>query len=211
MDITTWLSYVAMISALIALPGPSSLLITMHGYQYGFKKSNYTIIANLLGSLVLMLMSALGLGVLIATSESLFTLVKYLGAAYLIYLGVKTYGKSSSLEKNKNNNNTYQENESSTSLLKQGFFTGISNPKDLVFFAALFPVFINSEQPILGQFLVLMLTWLVIDYLIKTIYCFAGKRINKQFSSASFVTTFNRVTGGMFIAAGLALAGSNNK
>ena len=54
MELTVWLSYVAMISALIAFPGPSSLLITMHGYQYGFKRSNYTIIANLLGSLGLM-------------------------------------------------------------------------------------------------------------------------------------------------------------
>lgn len=209
MELTTWLSYVAMISALIAFPGPSSLLITMHGYQYGFKRSNYTITANLLGSLVLMVLSALGLGVLISTSEILFSFVKYLGAAYLIYIGVRTWCRSTATTNDKSTNN--KSHESSASMFKQGFFTGISNPKDLVFFAALFPVFINFQQPIIGQFLVLMLTWLVIDYIIKIVYCLTGKRINKQFSSNSFVTIFNRMTGGMFIAAGLALAGSNNK
>jgi len=209
MELTVWLSYVAMISALIAFPGPSSLLITMHGYQYGFKKSNYTILSNLLGSLVLMVLSALGLGVLISTSETLFSIVKYIGAAYLIYLGIKTWSKSTA--STEQNNNQISNDETASSLLKQGFFTGISNPKDLVFFAALFPVFINPEKAILGQFLVLLLTWLVVDYAIKVVYSLAGKRINKQFSSSTFVTVFNRLTGGMFIVAGLALAGSNTK
>lgn len=209
MELTSWLSYVAMISALIAFPGPSSLLITMHGYQYGFKKSNYTIVSNLLGSLILMALSALGLGVLISTSETLFSFIKYLGAAYLIYIGVKTWRKSEVTANNKSTNNT--NNESNISLLKQGFFTGISNPKDLVFFAALFPVFINSQQPMIGQFFILMFTWLFIDYMIKIIYSLTGKRINKQFSNSTFAKLFNRITGGMFIVAGMALAGSNNK
>ena len=209
MEFTIWLSYVAMISTLIAFPGPSSLLITMHGYQYGFKKSNYTIIANLLGSLVLMVLSALGLGVLISTSETLFSLVKYLGAVYLIYIGVKTWRNSKVTTNNKNTNNL--NHESNISIFKQGFFTGISNPKDLVFFAALFPVFINSQQPIIGQFFILMFTWLIIDYIIKIIYSLTGKRINKKFSNSTFVTIFNRITGGMFIVAGIALAGANNK
>jgi len=209
MELTSWLSYVAMISALIAFPGPSSLLITMHGYQYGFKKSNYTIVSNLLGSLILMALSALGLGVLISTSETLFSFIKYLGAAYLIYIGVKTWRKSEVTANNKSTNNA--NNESNISLLKQGFFTGISNPKDLVFFAALFPVFINSQQPMIGQFFILMFTWLFIDYMIKIIYSLTGKRINKQFSNSTFAKLFNRITGGMFIVAGMALAGSNNK
>lgn len=209
MEFTLWVSYVAMISALIAFPGPSSLLITMHGYQYGFKKSNYTIFANLLGSLILMVLSALGLGALIFTSEVLFTIIKYLGAAYLIFLGIKTFFQSA---KNKKNNDEQQiSTQSSSSLFKQGFFTGISNPKDLLFFAALFPVFINTEQAILGQFLILMVTWLVIDYLIKIVYSLAGKKIHQKFSSPSFMTVFNRITGGLFISAGLVLAGSNQK
>lgn len=209
MELTVWLSYVAMISVLIAFPGPSSLLVTLHGYQYGFRRSNFTIIANLLGSLVLMILSALGLGILISTSDILFSSVKYLGAGYLIYIGIKTWRRSTVVLNNESTD--ILNDESNLSLLKQGFFTGISNPKDLVFFTALFPVFINADQPIIGQLLVLMCTWLVIDYLLKVIYSLTGKKINKQFSSGTFVTVFNRITGGMFIVAGMALAGLNNK
>ena len=209
MELTVWLSYVAMISVLIAFPGPSSLLVTLHGYQYGFRRSNFTIIANLLGSLVLMILSALGLGILISTSDILFSSVKYLGAGYLIYIGIKTWRRSTAVLNNESTD--IINDESNLSLLKQGFFTGISNPKDLVFFTALFPVFISADQPIIGQLLVLMCTWLVIDYLLKVIYSLTGKKINKQFSSGTFVTVFNRITAGMFIVAGMALAGLNNK
>ena len=207
MDLTAWLSYVAMISALIAFPGPSSLLITLHGYQYGLKRSNFTISGNLLGSFVLMTLSALGLGIIITTSETMFSVVKYLGAVYLIYMGIKTWRKASNHGDSSENikMDTY---ESSGTMFKHGFFTGVSNPKDLVFFAALFPVFINSTRPILEQLLVLMITWLVIDYVIKAIYATTGTRINKQFSNNSFVTVFNRITGGMFVLAGVALANS---
>lgn len=208
MELTTWVSYVAMITALIAFPGPSSLLITLHGYQYGVKRTHYTIGAHLVGSLLLMVLSALGLGLLIASSEVLFSLIKYLGACYLIYLGVTTWRKTAPVS---HEAAASTKNSSTYLMLKQGFWTEVSNPKDLVFFAALFPVFIDASQPVLGQFVILMVTWLVVDYILKIFYSSAGKRINKQFSSAKFVQYFNRITGGMFVAAGLALAGSNNK
>ena len=131
------------------------------------------------------------------------------GAAYLIYIGFTTWRRPTARTNSEITNNLNE--ESNVSLLKQGFFTGISNPKDLVFFAALFPMFISTERPFLEQLLVLMCTWLVIDYLLKIIYSLTGKRINKQFSSSSFTTIFNRVTGGMFIVAGIALAGISNK
>lgn len=208
MELSVWLSYVALISALIAFPGPSSLLITLHGYRYGLKKTNYSIFGNLFGSLVLMSFSALGLGVMLTTSELMFSVIKYLGAGYLIYLGVKIWNKKS-IHDTDNIHSPKQEVHSSKNLIKQGFFTGLSNPKDLIFFTALFPVFINSKSPIFWQLLVLMITWLIIDYAIKVVYASTGKRINRQFSNASFVTAFNRLTGGMFITAGVVLAGSN--
>lgn len=209
MELSTWISYVAMITALIAFPGPSSLLITMHGYRYGIRRTHYTIVAHLIGSLLLMILSALGLGLIIATSEVLFSVIKYLGAAYLIYLGITTWRKDD-LSTDALTGQAAQR-KSTLLMLKQGFLTEVSNPKDLVFFAALFPVFINPEQAILGQFLILMITWLVIDYVLKIVYSLAGKRINRQFSNCSFTRWFNRITGGMFIVAGLALAGSNQK
>lgn len=208
METSLWLSYVALISVLIAFPGPSSLLITMHGYQYGLKKTHYSIFSNLFGSIILMSLSALGLGAILTASEYLFTIIKYIGAAYLIYLGIKTWRKTSIIEGDACYLSGHNIEVRGT-LLKQGFFTGLSNPKDLIFFTALFPVFINAQQPIIEQLFILMTTYIVIDYVIKIVYALVGKRINEQFSNQSFVRIFNRLTGGMFITAGVVLAGSN--
>jgi len=91
MDTTTWLAYAGVITALIIIPGPSSVLITLHGYKYGFKKTNSTIIGNLIGSSVLMGLSAIGLSLILTSSEVIFSLVKYIGAAYLIFIGIKAW------------------------------------------------------------------------------------------------------------------------
>jgi homoserine/homoserine lactone efflux protein len=207
MDITNWLAYVSVIAALIAIPGPSSLLITLHGYEYGFKKTNNTIIGNLMGSLVLMGFSAIGLGVILTSSEVIFSIAKYIGASYLIYIGIKTLLKSPA-----ELHVQYQEkfcNVSNYTLLKKGFLTGISNPKDLLFFAALFPAFLSPDGSLTTQLTVLMLTWLFVDYLLKVIYMTVGKKINSQFSSPKFLTLFNRFTGGLFVIFGMILVGSS--
>jgi threonine/homoserine/homoserine lactone efflux protein len=94
---------------------------------------------------------------------------------------------------------TFEEN---SSLFKQGFLTGISNPKDLLFFAALFPAFLNEQQPLLMQLVILMTTWSVVDYMIKVVYVLMGKKINSKFSSPSFLKVCNRLTGGIFIGLG---------
>jgi homoserine/homoserine lactone efflux protein len=207
MDITNWLAYVSVIAALIAIPGPSSLLITLHGYEYGFKKTNNTIIGNLMGSLVLMGFSAIGLGVILTSSEVIFSIAKYIGASYLIYIGIKTLLKSPA-----ELHVQYQEkfcNVSNYTLLKKGFLTGISNPKDLLFFAALFPAFLSPDGSLTAQLTVLMLTWLFVDYLLKVIYMTVGEKINSQFSSPKFLTLFNRFTGGLFVIFGMILVGSS--
>ena len=206
MAITIWLSYVGVIAALIAIPGPSSLLIALHGYKYGFKKTNNTIIGNLMGSLALMGLSAIGLSLLLTSSEVMFSLVKFIGASYLIYIGIKTL-----LNAAPDPHVQLQENTCDSSnfiLLKQGFLTGISNPKDLLFFTALFPAFLSSDGSLSTQLTILMITWLSVDYVIKVIYMIVGKKISLQFSNPKFLTTFNRFTGGLFVTFGIILASS---
>ncbi len=209
MELTTWLAYVGVITALIALPGPSSLLITLHGSQYGFVKSNNTIIGNVLGSFILMSFSAFGLGVVLTASDTVFSIAKYIGAAYLIYLGIKTWRASTSAASDSVSSASF--NESNSTIFRQGFLTGVSNPKDLLFFTALFPAFLNGQSPLLIQLVILMLTWLVVDYAIKVIYVMAGKKIRVQFSNPNFLSMFNRLTGGMFVVFGTLLASSSNK
>jgi len=206
MDITTWLAYVGVITALIIIPGPSSVLITLHGYKYGAKKTHSTIVGNLMGSLVLMGLSAIGLSLILTSSQLIFSLIKYIGAAYLIFIGIKTWLNTSTEA-----HIQFQKNHCAPSrylLLKQGFLTGISNPKDLLFFTALFPAFLSSAGSLAAQLSILMITWLLVDYAIKVIYLFVGKKISTQFSNPHFSTTLNRLTGGLFVTFGIILAGS---
>lgn len=208
MDINNWLAYLSVITILIAIPGPASLLVTMHGYQYGFNKTNHTIIGNLLGSLILMTISVLGLSMIFSTSEFIFSLTKYIGASYLLYLGIKTiYNKN---ENKGNQQHVACTNPSNWDLLKQGVLTGVSNPKDILFFTALFPAFLSSDRTLPIQLSILVSTWLLMDYAFKIIYLQLGKTINHKFSNPEFLTVFNRITGGIFITFAITLASSNS-
>ena len=208
MDLTTWLAYLGVISVLIATPGPSCLLATFHGYKYGVKKTNATILGDVIGASLLMLISALGLGILLASHDTLFTILKYIGAAYLIYLGVQTWRKPVTTVDPITPSNI--PTETTRQLFKQGFLTSVTNPKDLLFFAALFPAFLNNQQPLFTQLTVLMVTWVAVNYGVCLLYAVAGTKVNKQFSKPSFMKAFNRFTGGMFVSFGTLLAAANS-
>jgi len=208
MDLTIWLAYLGVISVLLATPGPSCLLVTMHSYKYGVKKANATICGDVAGTVLLMLTSALGLGILLASSDILFTLLKYAGAAYLVYLGVQTWRKPIASSDTVDTSNSTV--ESTKQLFQQGFLTSVTNPKDLLFFTALFPTFLNNQQPLITQLAMLMLTWAIVNYSISLLYAVAGTKVNTQFSKPSFMKAFNRLTGGMFIGFGAMLASANN-
>ncbi|WP_339651146.1 LysE family translocator [Halopseudomonas pelagia] len=208
MDGLTWLAYVGVIFALIVFPGPSALLCTSHGLKFGRQRAMATVAGGALASLVLMTISSLGLGAILAASETTFYVLKMLGGAYLVYLGVKAWLERPAV--------TQQASATAGSevvplreLLNRGFVVGISNPKDLLFFAALFPNFINVSEPQLLQFVILALTWLMLDVVLMSTYAGAGSKISRWFQSPSRVTLFNRATGGLFMAAGGALIASN--
>ena len=205
MDITTWITYIMVISALIVIPGPSSILVTLHGAHYGYRKANFTIAGTIFGALVLMSLSALGLSALLISSEVAFSIAKYSGATCLIYLGFKTMmvsgcSNSRSVEEKLTNKVTH------ASLLKSGFLTGVSNPKDLIFFAGLFPAFLNHTNSIMSQLFILMGTWLFVDYLFKILYLLIGGKMSNLFLMTNFRNWFNRLTGGIFIGFGVLLA-----
>jgi threonine/homoserine/homoserine lactone efflux protein len=203
MDTTLLLAYIGVITVLIAIPGPSSMLISLHGYKYGYRKTNATIIGNLLGTLVLMALTTIGLGIILTSSEAAFTFVKYLGSSYLIFLGVRTCLLTS--EKVMEQPQEKLSDVSGASLLKVGFLTGVSNPKDILFFTALFPAFLSTEYSMSKQMCVLILIWVLIDYSLKLIYLAIGRALNAKFSNPKFLLVFNKITGGVFVSFGLAL------
>ncbi|KXS39656.1 MAG: lysine exporter protein LysE/YggA [Halomonadaceae bacterium T82-2] len=209
MDPMLWLTYVGVITALIAFPGPVALLCTSQGLRHGRRRALFTIAGGIVAALVMMSLSAMGLGAVLATSETAFTLLKYLGAAYLIYLGVQAWRAPPEPQTLAAHEAEDATPVSAWQLFRRGFTVGISNPKDLLFFAALFPGFIDLGAPQAPQFAILALTWLVIDGGLMTLYSSLGERLGRWLGTRRRVRRFNRLTGGLFVVAGGSLAGTH--
>ncbi|MDX5433738.1 MAG: LysE family translocator [Halomonas sp.] len=200
MEWWTWMTFVGVITALIIFPGPVALLCTTHGLRFGRHRAFATVLGGGVASLVLMTLSALGLGAVLATSETAFFVLKLLGGAYLIYLGLQAW-----LAKPQSplaDAPAALKGQSVPAMFRQGFLVGIGNPKDLLFFAALFPNFITIGEPQLIQFVILALTWLVIDTTLMTLYATLGSGLGRWFDSPGRMRAFHRTTGGLFLGAG---------
>lgn len=166
MTLEIWLTYVGTILVLMSTPGPSQLLMLSNSIGNGFYRSLATASGDLTANLLQMIVASLGLASIIVQAQSLFLFFKWAGVVYLIYLGV-TLLFSDGIGKSAN-----KQKSSIKRLYLQGFFTSAANPKAVIFFAALFPQFIDPSVFLLKQFVILSSTYLIIDGLF---LCFYGK------------------------------------
>lgn len=215
MSLNLWLLYVSLAAALIASPGPSALLCVSHALGHGARKAIGTIVGGITASMTLMLLSALGLGAVIAASDTLFSAIKWAGAAYLLYLGISTWRKASQAQAGEEVPSTTPVTEAEPedtatfwTLYRKGLMVGLGNPKDLLFFSALFPQFMDASAPIAGQLLILGATWMVLDGSIMLAYVLAGAKLLARLHGSRAGRWFDRATGGAFIAAAGMLAAS---
>ncbi|XZG69589.1 LysE family translocator [Chitinibacteraceae bacterium HSL-7] len=198
MTLSTWLMFMSLAFAIIATPGPSAMLCLNHGARHGKKRALATVFGGVTAALTLMSASFIGLGAILAASTSFFLLVKLAGAAYLVWLGVRAWRASFAAP-----TEAARAPERQGGLFRQGYLVGISNPKDLLFFGALFPQFINPAVPGLPQFAELAVSWALLEIAIMGGYAFGGAKLLALFKSSRI---FDRVTGSAMIAAGGALA-----
>jgi homoserine/homoserine lactone efflux protein len=158
---TYWL-YLALVAAFFATPPDTSqLLIITNSIQYGVKRSVLTIFGDLSANVLQMTAAAFGLAAIIATSASLFQVIKWAGVAYLLWIGIQLY-RSSSRQAEAGSG----KQRSDFSLFRQGFITSSANPYAVVFFAALFPQFIDPAHATLPQLAVLGGTYILVDGII---------------------------------------------
>jgi homoserine/homoserine lactone efflux protein len=183
-------------------PGPAVLLVVSQGLNAGFKPSIRGTLGILTGNVIYFGLSALGLGALLLASASLFQAIKYIGAAYLIYIGVRMLFSRSPASGTAPR--TTAEHRSMR-LFSQGLITQLSNPKAIVFFTALLPQFVTPGEPLVGQFLLLGLISVAVEFPVLLAYGWmaerGGRLIPEKFSSLP-----ERVAGGFLIGAGLSLA-----
>lgn len=206
MSLHHWFLYLLVIVALIAMPGPSAMLCLSHGAQHGGRRAIATVLGGVISALTLMLLSVLGVGAMLAASSTLFTMVKLLGALYLLYLGIAAWRSPAPELAGLALVPPDAEPRPLHKLFGHGFMVGIGNPKDLLFFGALFPQFVDAQQAVLPQLLLLALTWVVADFSIMSCYALMGRRVASLFSRLGGSRLFNRVTGGAFVAASGLLA-----
>ena len=214
MSLHTWWLYLATIFVVCAIPGPNMLLMMTHGARHGMRQTTATM-AGCLTSLMLMLaVSVAGLGVLLQAWPTMFNALRLLGAAYLIWLGVKAWrapvSEAAAAQVDASPEATGEiggkRTPSRGALMRNGFLVGSSNPKAILFSAALLPQFIDASRPTLPQFAILVATTAVMEVSWYVVYAACGTQIGAKLKSSSVAKAFNRLTGGVFVGFGAMMA-----
>ncbi|MEZ8216334.1 MULTISPECIES: LysE family translocator [Vibrio] len=187
-------------------PGPAVLLTVKNSAVYGVERAVSGILGNIAAMITMAGLSATGLGVLLLASESLFLFIKMVGGIYLLLLGIKTWRSNKRTFKN------YEPQASANNrkmLFREAYLVGVTNPKAIVFYSALFPQFIEVEHSIIPQFILLTLTFTSSSFLALLTYALVTKKLKFWLIKEKVRATFNKVTGGIFIGFGLSLILSN--
>ena len=198
MTLTTYLLYLAAVALLVLSPGPTMLMCITTALNSGPRRAMTGVAGSVTAVLCIMLLSALGLGALLAASESAFTVAKVVGAAYLIWLGIKTFRSEGVVL----DTSVALEATSGKSFFLRGFLIGASNPKALLFFAAFFPQFLNPALPFAPQFAILALTFMGFEFTVLTLYALGVSRIAPLLRASGPMRWVNRVCGGLFTLMG---------
>ncbi|MCA1491952.1 LysE family translocator [Sinorhizobium alkalisoli] len=185
----------------IATPGPTVLLALTNGSRHGMKKAVAGMIGAVLSDFALIGAVALGLGALLAASEFWFTVVKWLGAAYLAFLGILLLRSKGTLDVA----SVTPDASASTSraVFLKSFLVAVTNPKGYLFFSAFLPQFIDPALPQPPQYAVLAVVFASIDFLVMFGYALVGSQA-VRFLKRSGAVWLDRICGGAL----LALAGS---
>ena len=199
MEVSNWLIYFVAVIGLTLTPGPNGLLALTHGALYGTRKTIATILGGSVGFATVIALSMFGIGALLAASAQLLIVLKFVGGAYLIWLGIVVW-RSPAIGETKQ---SYQKDVRASSLFRQGALAALTNPKGILFFVAFLPQFIDPALSLLTQFVVMALTFVIIEFIYEYVVAALADRIKPAL--ARFGNKVNRVFGGIFIAIGIAL------
>ena len=201
MPFETWIVYVTAILVMMSTPGPSQLLMLTNSAANGFRRSSFTLFGDLTANFCQMLAAGLGLAVILLAFEHALTLIKWAGVAYLLWLGIKKLRDSTARDDATLSDTTPT---SIKTLWLQGFITSAANPKAVVFFAALFPQFIDPNGAFWLQFSVLSTTYLVIDGTILSAYGISASWLSERLRGSTRVW-LDRIGGSFLILAAVLL------
>ena len=194
-----WLLFLFAVMGLAMVPGPNSLLALSHGALYGHRRTLSTICGGVCGFIILISVAMFGLGALLQAMPEAMSVMQWLGAGYLVWLGVKlclapplqlaTLAGSAE--------------QSAAKLFRHGFLAALSNPKVLLFFTAFVAQFIDPNKPLLPQFIIIVTTFACVEFLAEyVVACVAHSLRPKLMNSGKL---FNQCCGALFIVLGASL------
>ncbi|WP_020407351.1 LysE family translocator [Hahella ganghwensis] len=205
MDVATLSLYTLVAFGAVLSPGPAVLLAITLGTQVGLRKTWFAIAGNVVGLALVSLLSAIGLGAVLAASGMAFMVLKFVGAAYLIYLGIKSW-KDKNFLRVDDSGQAINDQVKGLDLFRRAFLIAVTNPKAILFFTALFPQFVNTEIAVVSQLVVLTAIFMGISFTVLSGYALIGSKAQKWLFEPIRLRWFKRVTGGLFVSMGVLLA-----
>lgn len=213
MELSVWLAFFAASWAISLSPGPGAVAAMSAGLSHGFGRGYWMTAGLVAGIWTQLLVVGLGLGVVIATSSVAFAAVKWLGVAYLVWLGVKQWrapvaddASPVADEAGGDDRPAAAPAVTRRSLVLRGWVINAVNPKGTVFMLAVVPQFLDLHAPLVPQYLVIGATLAFTDLVVMAGYTLLAARVLGALRSARHQRWMNRVFGGLFVAAGLLLA-----
>ncbi len=203
MPFSTWLAFFVASWIISLSPGAGAISCMSAGVRYGYRRAFWNIIGLQFGILLVLLIVAVGLGAVIAASTTLFLAIKWLGVAYLVWLGIQQWRSPA----------TPMAEESMAGadgtprrLMLRGFLVNATNPKGIVFMLAVLPQFIDPAKPQVLQYAICMATLFFTDLVVMSGYTGLAAKVLRALSEPQHIRWMNRTFGGLFVAAGALLA-----
>lgn len=198
MALDTWLIYLAAATGLALMPGPNGLLALTHGALYGRRMTLFTISGGVLGFVLVLALSMFGIGAVLGASVHALTVMKWLGGAYLVWLGIQVWrSPPPALEVAQQQQ---QRARHGWSLFSQGFLSAVTNPKAVLFFVAFLPPFIDPHRDLVTQFVVMAATFAVIEFLVELLMTWLASSLRGWLHRSG--KRFNQVFGAVFVLIG---------
>jgi threonine/homoserine/homoserine lactone efflux protein len=202
MTIEAWLAFTAASAALLVIPGPTILLVVSYALGQGWRSALPMAVGVALGDFTAMTLSILGVGALLATSATVFTLLKWVGAAYLVWLGIKLWQAGGTLDGTPRTNAA-----SALKMLGHAWVVTALNPKSITFFVAFLPQFLDPRADFWAQMLVVETTFLALAFANVLGYALVATRARMIVQRPQAMRILNRAGGSLLIGAGVAAIG----
>ncbi len=203
MALETWLGFFAACWIISLSPGAGAIASMSCGLQYGFLRGYWNALGLQIALVAQIATVAAGLGAVLAASELAFTLIKWFGVAYLVYLGIKQWR---ALPMDLSDGPTARPVGSIWRLVLRGFLVNISNPKALVFMLAILPQFVDPAAPMLIQYVIIAATMVVVDLIVMAGYTGLASKVLRALKTPRQQRRLNRSFASLFVGAAAFLA-----